>query len=100
MKRIILSVLLLFACHFASAQTTQSGDMYSGSDQQRAQAEANYMARNGIRGHVGGLIGNFEGVGWSSSGTPSTCTPGRSMTLTADAIAYGSGGVYRVRAWR
>ena len=71
-----------------------------GSDQQRAQAEANQMARTGNRGHVGGTIGRFEGVGWAMSGTPSTCTPGRGMTLTADAIARGPGGVYRVRAWR
>ena len=74
--------------------------MYSGTDQQRAQAEANYMAQHGIRGHVGGQIGNFEGCGWSTGGTPPTCTPGRAMTLTADATAYGPGGVYRVRAWR
>ena len=74
--------------------------MYSGSDQQRAQAEANYMARNGIRGHVGGLIGAFEGCGWSTGGMPSTCPPGRSMNLTADATAHGQGGMYRVRAWR
>ena len=71
-----------------------------GSDQQRAQAEANQMARTGNRGHVGGTIGRFEGVGWAMGGTPNTCTPGRGMTLTADAIARGPGGVYRVRAWR
>ena len=71
-----------------------------GGDQQRAQAEANHMARHGVRGHVGGTIGAFEGVGWAGSGTPSTCTPGRPMRLTADAIARGPGGVYRVRAWR
>lgn len=74
--------------------------MYSGSDQERAQAEANYMAANGIRGHVGGQIGRFEGCGWSTGGTPNTCTPSYGMTLTADATAYGPGGVYRVRAWR
>lgn len=76
------------------------GSMYGGSDQARAQAEANYMAQNGIRGHVGGTIGRFEGVGWSTSGMPNTCTPGSAMTLTADAVAHGPGGVYRVRAWR
>ena len=76
------------------------GSMYSGTDQQRAQAEANYMARTGNRGHVGGQIGMFEGCGWSTGGTPSTCTPSRPMRLTADAIARGPGGLYRVRAWR
>jgi len=70
------------------------------SDQAQAQAEANYMASRGIRGHVWGCIGNFEGVGWSSGGMPSTCTPRRRMRLVADAIARGRGGVYRVRAWR
>ena len=74
--------------------------MMSGGDQARAQAEANMMASRGIRGHVGGTIGAFEGVGWSAGGTPNTCTPGRPMRLTADAIARGPGGVYRVRAWR
>ena len=76
------------------------GSAFSGGDQQRAQAEANLMAARGIRGHVGGTIGRFEGVGWSSSGTPNTCTPPAGMRLTADAIARGPGGVYRVRAWR
>ena len=76
------------------------GSMTSGGDQARAQAEANLMARTGNRGHVGGTIGRFEGVGWAMNGTPTTCTPPRGMTLTADAIARGPGGVYRVRAWR
>ena len=76
------------------------GSMMSGGDQARAQAEANLMARTGNRGHVGGTIGRFEGVGWAMSGTPTTCTPPRGMTLTADALARGPGGVYRVRAWR
>ena len=76
------------------------GSTVGGSDQARAQAEANLMASRGIRGHVGGTIGAFEGVGWSSGGMPNTCTPGRAMQLTADAVARGPGGVYRVRAWR
>lgn len=84
----------------ASKTTSTSLSMYSGDDQARAQAEANYMAAHGIRGHVGGLIGRFEGVGWATGGMPNTCTPGYAMTLTADAIAHGPGGVYRVRAWR
>ena len=83
-----------------TAAASTGGSMYSGTDQQRAQAEADYMARNGIKGHVGGQIGSFEGCGWSSGGMPGTCTPGTGMTLTADAIAHGRDGVYRVRAWR
>ena len=81
-------------------RTTQGGSVMSGGDQARAQAEANQMARTGARGHVGGTIGRFEGVGWAPGGTPTTCTPPRGMTLTADAVARGPGGVYRVRAWR
>ena len=49
------------------------------------------MASRNIRGHVGGTIGAFEGVGWSTGGTPNTCTPSRPMRLTADAIARGPG---------
>ena len=74
----------------------------AGSDQARCQAEANYMAARGIRGHVWGCIGNFEGCGWTSNpnGTPGTCTPRRRMTLTGDAIARSHHGAFRVRSWR
>ena len=78
----------------------QTPSAVGGSDQARAQAEANQMARTGTRGHVGGTIGRFEGVGWASGGTPNTCRAPAGMRLTADAIARGPGGVYRVRAWR
>jgi hypothetical protein len=72
-----------------------------GSDQERCQAEANYMAANGIRGHVWGCIGRFEGVGYGSSPNCNTCTPGGGMTLTGDASAQGRNGMwYRVRSWR
>ena len=72
---------------------------FSGNDQQKAQQEANYMAQRNIRGHVGSKIGSFEGVGWTASGTPSTCVP-RSGRLVADAIARSRHGTFRVRAWR
>lgn len=73
----------------------------SGSDQERCQAEANYMAANNITGHVWGTIGNFEGVGYGSSPNCNTCTPGNNMSLTGDASAQGSNGRwYRVRSWR
>lgn len=73
----------------------------NGSDQERCQAEANYMAANNITGHVWGCIGSFEGVGYGSSPNCSTCTPGNSMTLTGDASAQGRNGMwYRVRSWR
>lgn len=73
----------------------------SGSDQDRCQAEANYMAANNITGHVWGVIGSFEGVGYGSSPNCNTCTPGNNMTLTGDASAQGRNGMwYRVRSWR
>lgn len=71
------------------------------SDQERCQAEANYMAANRISGHVWGCIGNFEGVGVGYSPNCNTCTPGNNMTLTGDASAQdNSGRWYRVRSWR
>jgi hypothetical protein len=78
-----------------------SSDLYSGSDQDRCQAEANYMASRGITGHVGSCIGSFEGVGYGGSPNCNTCTPGRGMNLTGDASSQGRNGMwYRVRSWR
>lgn len=72
-----------------------------GGDQERCQAEANYMAANNIGGHVWGTIGNFEGVGYGSSPNCNTCVPSSNMTLTGDASAQSSSGRwYRVRSWR
>ena len=73
----------------------------SGSDQDRCQAEANYMAANNISGHVWGVIGRFEGVGYGNSPNCNTCTPSSNMRLTGDASAMGRNGKwYRVRSWR
>lgn len=73
----------------------------SGSDQQRCQAEADYMAANNITGHVWSCIGSFEGVGYGSSPNCNTCVPGSNMRLTGDASAQGRNGMwYRVRSWR
>jgi len=73
----------------------------NGNDQERCQAEANYMAANNITGHVWGVIGSFEGVGYGSSPNCNTCTPGNNMRLTGDASAQGRNGMwYRVRSWR
>ena len=72
-----------------------------GGDQERCQAEANYMAANNITGHVWGCFGCFEGVGYGSSPNCNTCTPSGSMTMTGDASAQGRNGMwYRVRSWR
>lgn len=82
------------------AYTADRGTV-GGSDQERCQAEANYMAANGITGHVWGVIGRFEGVGYGSSPNCNTCTPGGGMALTGDASAQGRNGMwYRVRSWR
>ena len=69
--------------------------------QAEAQWEANEMARRGAKGHIRGTVSGvrFAGVGWSSGGNPSTCTP-RSGTCVADAIARGADGYYRVRYYR
>lgn len=78
-----------------------SSHLNAGGDQERCQAEADYMAANGITGHVGGTIGSFEGVGYGSSPNCNTCTPGNGMNCTGDASAQGRNGMwYRVRSWR
>ena len=75
--------------------------MSGGNDQDRCQAEANYMAANNITGHVWGTIGSFEGVGYGSSPNCNTCVPSGRMNLTGDASAQGRNGMwYRVRSWR
>lgn len=72
-----------------------------GSDQERCQAEANYMAANNITGHVWGTIGSFEGVGYGNSPNCNTCVPSNNMSLTGDASAQGRNGMwFRVRSWR
>lgn len=70
-------------------------------DQSRCQAEADYMARNHITGHVWGVIGSFEGVGYGNSPNCNTCVPSSNMRLTGDASAQDNNGKwYRVRSWR
>ncbi len=64
-------------------------------DQQKCEAEAAYMFKFNIRGHVGPLIGHYEGCGWSGPGC-ATCVPRGDMRLTGDAQV----GNYRVRSWR
>lgn len=72
---------------------------YSGTDQERCQAEAEHMANRGIFAHVASRIGNFEG--WGAGGRScATCVPGSGMRLTGDGWASGPGGSFRVRSWR
>lgn len=72
-------------------------------DQAACQREAEHMAKHGIRGHVFGLIGRFEGCGWGARGKRrcNTCRPGYNMTLTGDAeVTSAWGEKFRVRSWR
>jgi len=114
MKRVFLTALIV--CSFSGVAFAKPRKVYnsgnsspvasyavnvSGSDQERCQAEANYMAANNITGHVWGCIGRFEGVGYGHSPSCNTCTPGSNMTPTGDASAQGRNGLwYRVRSWR
>ena len=109
LKVVLLVVLVLCVCSdvfafgrrrnrtYSRTTTTyrSSGPSFSGTDQERAYAEARYMHENRIYRHVGGLIGHFEGFGIGGPNC-ATCTPRGGMTLTADAH-YGN---VRVRAWR
>ncbi len=71
-------------------------------DQERCQAEANYMAKYRQFRHVGPCIGRFEGIGYGGrSPNLGTCTPRYRMRLTGDAVAQTSSGTWvRVRSWR
>lgn len=114
MKYFIAAIALVFMTNFSVeaarpkyySQPTMKTYSYTnsvsgGSDQERCQAEANHMAANNITGHVWGVIGSFEGVGYGSSPNCNTCTPGGNMRLTGDASAQGRNGMwYRVRSWR
>jgi len=89
------------ANNFTYTSNTTSSANIGSSDQERCQAEANYMAANNITGHVWGCIGSFEGVGYGSSPNCNTCTPSSRMNNTGDASAQGRNGMwYRVRSWR
>ena len=114
MRLFMIAIALVFVTTFTAeaarpkyySQPTMRVESYvntysSGDDQSRCQAEANYMASNNITGHVWGVIGSFEGVGYGSSPNCNTCVPSSNMRLTGDASAQGKNGKwYRVRSWR
>jgi hypothetical protein len=113
MRNFMIVLALLFVTNLAQAAgpryyysqpktVVQSyTSMNSGDDQSRCQAEANHMAANNITGHVWGVIGSFEGVGYGSSPNCNTCVPNSQMRLTGDASAQGKNGMwFRVRSWR
>jgi len=113
MKSFMIALALIFVTSLAQAagpryyysQPTTKVQSYtsmnSSDDQSRCQAEANHMAANNITGHVWGVIGSFEGVGYGNSPYCNTCTPSNNMRLTGEASAQGRNGMwYRVRSWR
>jgi len=71
-------------------------------DQEKCQAEADYMAKNYAYRHVYKCIGKFEGIGYGGSHPKiGTCTPRYKMKLTGDASAQCANGTWvRVRSWR
>lgn len=78
-------------------------------DQERCQAEADYLAKTYVPGergidHVGETIGKFEGIGRGYGDSPSTCTPdprlGYELTGDATAKCERGGMTIRVRSWR
>ena len=70
-------------------------------DQEKCQAEADFMLKYRKNIHVGRTIGRFEGMGYSIDGSvPNTCAPRVSMKLTGDAVAKSGNIVTRVRSWR
>jgi hypothetical protein len=113
MKNFMIAIALVFVTTFVQAagpryyysqpitKAQSYTSMNSVDDQSRCQAEADYMARNNITGHVWSCIGSFEGVGYGSSPNCNTCVPSGNMRLTGDASAQGRNGMwYRVRSWR
>lgn len=73
------------------------------SDQQRCQAEANFMAKHRWFAHCGPTIGRFEGVGWGYCDKPVTCEPdpSKGYKITGEAYAKTKDGItVRVRSWR
>jgi len=71
-------------------------------DQQRCQAEANFMAKHRWFDHAGPTIGKYEGIGYGRCDKPCTCTPsGKGYRQTGDATAVTVDGItVRVRSWR
>ena len=107
MRIILCGLVFLISSNMSYGQnivrnyTSYGTSIINNSDQEKCQAEANYMASRHITGHVWGVIGSFEGVGYGSSPNCNTCVPRSGMRLTGDASAQDSNGMwYRVRSWR
>lgn len=97
----MLNSLILAFCFLIPQTDPVWGDAKT--DQEKCQAEADYMVKYNKLCHVGKCIGRFEGIGWSCQGNPkpNTCTPRYQMRLTGDATSVMENGtVVRVRSWR
>lgn len=96
----VLFCVLSLLCGVVSAQQCGPGGC---PDQAAAEQKIEYMIQRGIiNRHVQPILGNFEGIGYSTSPTNiRTCTPRRRMTLTADVVRQTRGGLWlRLRVWR
>ena len=83
---------------YVSVSASASNNSYQG----WARTEATLMAQRNYRGHIQGVPAGatFAGVGWSSGGTPSTCTPNSRKMLLGDSTVCTSAGCFRARVWR
>jgi len=97
---LVLGSLLGVRAYGAPAGNNVWGDAKT--DQERCQAEADYMVKYRQFRHVGPCIGRFEGIGYGGhSPNLGTCTPRYKMRLTGDAVAQTPEGTWvRVRSWR
>ena len=97
---LVLGCLLGVRAYGAPAGNNVWGDAKT--DQERCQAEADYMVKYRQFRHVGPCIGRFEGIGYGGrSPSLGTCTPRYKMKLTGDAVAQTPEGTWvRVRSWR
>ena len=95
----IKTLSLMFCLVLPTLDNSIWGDATT--DQEKCQAEADYMIKYHKNCHVGPCIGRFEGMGYSVNGKiPNTCVPNRKMKLTGDATARDGNRVARVRSWR
>jgi len=99
-KFLVFTLLLVPASYAQTSGNSIWGDAKT--DQERCQAEADYMVKYRQFRHVGPCIGRFEGIGYGGrSPKLGTCTPKYKMRLSGDAVAQTAKGTWvRVRSWR
>lgn len=98
MRSVLFCVLSLACGSVFAQQCGPSGCV----DQAAAEQKLEIMIQqNIINRHIGRPLGNFEGIGFSTTPQVNTCTPRRRMTLTADVVKRTRSGMYvRMRVWR